>query len=72
MRSADPPIPLADLRDEENQVTVGANPYLEKMNASDIDGDGDDDADDGEDDEHRNQDDGRSDLRKCFTNPGHD
>ena len=42
------------------------------MNASGIDGDGDDDADDGDDDEHGNQDARRSDLWTCFKNPGHD
>ena len=62
MRSADPLIPPADLRNEEIQKTVVTNPYWEKMNASDIDGDGDDDADDGDDDEHGNQDARRSDL----------
>ena len=48
MRSADPLLPLADLRNEEIQWTVVTNPYWEKMNASDIAGDGDDDADDGD------------------------
>ena len=38
------------------------NPYWEKVNATDRDGDGDDDAHDGDDDEHGNQDARRSDL----------
>ena len=62
MRSADPPIPLADLRNAEIQWIVVTNPYWEKINASDINGDGDDDADDGDDDEHGNHDARRSGL----------
>ena len=42
------------------------------MDVIDTDGDGDDDADDDDDDEHGNHDARRSDLSKCFTNPGHD
>ena len=62
MKSADPLIPPADLGNEEIQKTVVPNPYWEKMNVIDFDGDGDDDADDGDDDEHGNQDARRSDL----------
>ena len=62
MKSADPLIPPADLRNEEIQYTVVTNPYWEKMNAVDTDGDGDDDADDDDDDEHGNHDARRSDL----------
>ena len=62
MRSADPLIPPADLRNEEIQWTVVTNPYWEKMNAGDIDGDGDDDADDGDDAEHGNLNVRRSDV----------
>ena len=50
MRSADPPIPPADLRNAEIQRTVVTKTYWEKMNVIDLDGDGDDDADDGDDD----------------------
>ena len=42
MKSADPLIPLADLRNEEIQQTVVTNPYWERMSANDIDGDDDD------------------------------
>ena len=66
MKSANPLIPPADVRNEEIQETVVTNPYWEKMIANDIDGDGDDDADDGDDDEHG------SDLWKCFASSGHD
>ena len=62
MRSADPPIPPADLRNEEIQKTVVTNPCSKKMNVIDIDGDGDDDAHDGDDTEHGNQDARRSGL----------
>ena len=58
-RPADAP---ASLRNEEIQKTVVTNPYWGKMIASDINGDGDDDADDGDDDEHGTQDVRRSDL----------
>ena len=47
---------------EKIKKTLVTDPYWEKINASDIDGDGDDDADDGDDDEHGNQDARRSDL----------
>ena len=60
MKSADPPIPPADLRNKEIQWIVCTNPYWEKMNAVDTDGDGDEDADD--DDEHGNHDARRSDV----------
>ena len=43
------------------------NSYLEKMIASDIEGDGDDEADDVDDDVHGYQDARRSDLCECFT-----
>ena len=72
MKSAHPLIPLAGLRNEEIQTTVVTNPYWEKMDASDIDGEGDDDADDGDDDEHGFQDAQLSDLCSCSTNPRHD
>ena len=62
MKSADPLIPPADLRNEEIQYTVVTSPYCEKMKAIDIDCDGNDDADDGDDDEHGNQDARRPDL----------
>ena len=62
MKSTDPLIPPADLRNEEIQWTVVTNPYWEKMNVVDTDGDGDDDADDDDDDEHGNHDVRRSDL----------
>ena len=62
MKSADPLIPPADFRNEEIRKIVFTNPYWEKKNAIDLDGDGDDDADDGDDDEHGNQDARRSDL----------
>ena len=60
-KSADPLIPVADLRDQIQKIVV-TNPYWEKMNAIDTDGDGDDDADDGDDDEHGNHDARRLDL----------
>ena len=53
MKSADPLIPPADLR---NSMDCFTNPYWEKMNAVCIDGDGADDADDDDDDEHGNHD----------------
>ena len=62
MKSTDPLIPPADFRNEEIQWTVVTNPYWEKMNVVNIDGDGDDDADDDDDDEHGNHDARRSDL----------
>ena len=62
MKSADPLITPADLRNKEIQQTVVANPYWEIMNAVDTDGDGDDDADDDDNDEHGNHNAGRSDL----------
>ena len=46
-RSPDPPLPPADLKNEDFQLTVVTNAKSEKMNASDIDGHGDDDEDDG-------------------------
>ena len=55
MMSAKPLIPPADLRDEESRSAVITNPYWDKMNANDIDADGDDDADAGDDDEGGNQ-----------------
>ena len=72
MKSTDPLIPPAYLRNEEIQSTVVTNPYWEKMNVVNIDGDGDDDADDDDDDEHGNHDARRSDLLECFTKSGYD
>ena len=43
--SPDPPLPPADLKNEDFQLTVVTNAKSEKMSASDIDGDGDDDED---------------------------
>ena len=60
LRSADPLLPHADLRNEEIQKTVVTNPYSKKMNVIDIDGDGDDDAADVDDAEQGNHDAGRS------------
>ena len=54
-RSPDPPLPPADLKNEDVQWTVVTNAKSEKMSASDIDGHGDDDEDDGKDGEHKNQ-----------------
>ena len=54
-RSPDPPLPPADLKNEDFQLTVVTNAKSEKMSASDNDGDGDDDEDDGKDGEHENQ-----------------
>ena len=62
MKSTDPLIPPADLRNEEIQWNVVTNPYWEQRSAVDTDGDADDDADDVDDDEHGNQDARRSDL----------
>ena len=62
MKSADPLIPPADLRNEEVQSTPVTNPYWEKTNATVTDGDGDDDAGDDDDDEHGSHDARRSDL----------
>ena len=54
-RSPDPPLPPADFKNEDFQLTVVTNAKSEKMSASDIDGHGDDDEDDGKDGEHENQ-----------------
>ena len=54
-RSPDPPLPPADLKNEDFQWTVVTNAKSEKMSASDNDDDGDDDEDDGKDGEHENQ-----------------
>ena len=62
MKSTDPLIPPADLRNAEIQWTVVTNAYWEKMNVVDTDGDKDDDADDDDDDEHGNHDARRSDV----------
>ena len=66
MKSADPPIPPADLRNEEIQLAVVTNPYWEKMNAVDTDGAGDDDAADDDDDERGYHDARRSDLSNHY------
>ena len=62
MKSADPLIPPADLRNENVQLTVVTNPYSQKMNVSDLGGGGDDPAHAGDDAEHGHQDARRSDL----------
>ena len=62
MKSADAPIPFADLRHEEIQEVAVTSPYWEKNNVVDLDGGVDDDADVDDDDAHGNQDARRSDL----------
>ena len=62
MKSTDPVIPPADLRNKDIQWTGVTKAYWEKTNVVDTDGDGDDDADDDDDDEHGNHDAGGSDL----------
>ena len=62
MKSADPLIPPADLKNKEIQQTVVTTPCWEKMSASHVDGGGDDDPDDGDDDGHGNHEARRCDL----------
>ena len=54
-RSPDPPLPPADFKNEDVQLSVVTNAKSEKMSASDIDGHGNDDEDDGKEGEHENQ-----------------
>ena len=71
-RSPDPPLPPADLTNEDFQLIVVTNAKLEKMIANDIDGHGDDDGDDGKDGEHEHQHIQGSVLWACSTDPGQD
>ena len=54
-RSPDPPLPPADVKNEDVQWTVVTNTKSVKMGASDIDGHGDDGGNDGKDREHESQ-----------------